>query len=287
MRLVKPRLVVGIIIVSIFVILGFVVPWFAPENPTDWNTYFRNLDPSAQHIMGTNNLGQDIFWLLSWSIRNSLWIGLSVAALATIIGVIVGLLAGFLGGFSDRTATLIMDIVIAVPSLPILILISALLGGKQSLLIIAGVLVICAALVLTGLMIQRHRQVSAQLAHRAEFVTAAKESVVALLSIDFNHAKADVQKVIDLSTGTFRDDFTKGAQDFVTTAEKSKAVTVGKVNAAALESENGDTGVVLLAATSQVTNANGARQDPRAWRMSVTMTRDGDKLKMSNVEFVP
>ena len=142
MRLVKPRLVVGIIIVSIFVILGFVVPWFAPENPTDWNTYFRNLDPSAQHIMGTNNLGQDIFWLLSWSIRNSLWIGLSVAALATIIGVIVGLLAGFLGGFSDRTATLIMDIVIAVPSLPILILISALLGGKQSLLIIAGVLVI-------------------------------------------------------------------------------------------------------------------------------------------------
>lgn len=151
----------------------------------------------------------------------------------------------------------------------------------------AGVLATCAALVLTGLMVQRHRQVSAQRAHRAEFVTAAKESVVALLSIDFNHAKADVQKVIDLSTGTFRDDFTKGAQDFVKTAEGSKAVTVGKINAAALESENGDTGVVLLAATSQVTNANGARQDPRAWRMSVTITRDGDKLKMSNVEFVP
>lgn len=142
MRLVKPRLVVGIIIVSVFLILGFVVPWFAPENPTDWNTYFRNLDPSSEHIMGTNNLGQDIFWLLTWSIRNSLWIGLSVAALATIIGVIVGLLAGFLGGFSDRAATLVMDIVIAVPSLPILILISALLGGKQSLAIIAGVLVL-------------------------------------------------------------------------------------------------------------------------------------------------
>jgi len=43
----------------------------------------------------------------------------------------------------------------------------------------------------------------------------------------------------------------------------------------------------LLAASSQVTNVNGARQDPRAWRMSVTMTRDGGKLKMSNVEFVP
>jgi Mce-associated membrane protein len=151
----------------------------------------------------------------------------------------------------------------------------------------AVIVAICAVLTLTGLMIWQHRQVTAQRAHEAEFVTSASEGVVALLSIDYNHAKADVQKVIDHSTGSFRDDFTKGADDFVKTAEQSKAVTVGKISAAALESENGDTGVVLLAASSQVTNANGARQDPRAWRMSVTMTRDGGKLKMSNVEFVP
>jgi Mce-associated membrane protein len=44
---------------------------------------------------------------------------------------------------------------------------------------------------------------------------------------------------------------------------------------------------VLLAASSQVTNVNGARGDPRPWRMSVTMSRDEDKWKMSNVEFVP
>lgn len=151
----------------------------------------------------------------------------------------------------------------------------------------ATVLAICAVLAVTGLMLRQYSQANALRAHRAEFVTAAKEGVVALLSIDYNHAKADVQKVIDHSTGSFKDDFTKGADDFVKTAEQSKAVTVGKVSAAALESENGDTGVVLLAASSQVTNANGARQDPRAWRMSVTMTRDGGQLKMSNVEFVP
>lgn len=142
MRLIKPRLVIGIILVSIFLILGVLVPPFAPEDPTDWNTYFRNLPPSAEHYMGTNNLGQDIFWLLTWSIRNSLWIGLGVAASATIIGVLVGLLSGFIGGYVDRILTLLMDIVIAVPSLPILILMSALLGGRTSLLIIAGVLVI-------------------------------------------------------------------------------------------------------------------------------------------------
>ena len=151
----------------------------------------------------------------------------------------------------------------------------------------AVVVAICAVLALTGVMIWQHRQIEAQRAHRAEFVTSASEGVLALLSIDYNHAKADVQKVIDHSTGSFKDDFTKGGDDFVKTAEQSKAVTVGKISAAALESENGDTGVVLLAASSQVTNANGAHQDPRAWRMSVTMTRDGGKLKMSNVEFVP
>lgn len=141
MRLVKPRLVIGVVIVSVFLIMGLVVPFFAPEDPTNWNTYFRNMPPSREHIMGTNNLGQDIFWLLSWSIRNSLWLGLLVAALATLIGVMVGMLSGFLGGFVDRALTTLMDTVIAVPSLPILILISALLSGSTSLLIIAAVLV--------------------------------------------------------------------------------------------------------------------------------------------------
>ncbi|AQT79273.1 hypothetical protein B1R94_08325 [Mycolicibacterium litorale] len=151
----------------------------------------------------------------------------------------------------------------------------------------AAVLVICGLLAVTGVMVWQHRQVAAQRAHQAEFVAAARAGVTALLSIDYTHAKSDVARVIDLSTGTFRADFTKGAQDFVTTAEQSKAVTVGSIKSAALQSEDGDTAVVLLAASSTVTNANGAQQDPRAWRMSVTVARDGGQLKMSNVEFVP
>jgi Mce-associated membrane protein len=141
--------------------------------------------------------------------------------------------------------------------------------------------------VVTGLMIVAHQKVTARQAHQAELVTAARQGVIALLSIDYNRAKADVQHVIDLSTGTFRDDFTRGADDFIKTAEQSKAVTVGTVKSAALEKENGDTGVVLLAASSTVSNSNGAQQDPRAWRMSVTVARDGAQYKMSNVEFVP
>ncbi|WP_396928047.1 hypothetical protein [Mycolicibacterium sp.] len=159
--------------------------------------------------------------------------------------------------------------------------------GAVTVAVAATVIVAIAALVITGLMVVAHQKVTAQQQHRAELVAAARQGVIALLSIDYNRAKADVQHVIDLSTGTFKDDFTRGADDFVKTAEQSKAVTVGTVKSAALEKENGDTGVVLLAASSTVTNANGAHQDPRAWRMSVTVARDGAQYKMSNVEFVP
>jgi Mce-associated membrane protein len=150
-----------------------------------------------------------------------------------------------------------------------------------------AVVAICGLFTVTGLMIWQHQKVGAQRAHQTQLVDAARNGVTALLSIDYNRAKADVQHVIDLSTGTFKDDFTKGADDFVKTAQQSKAVTVGSIKSAALQSDNGDTGVVLLAASSTVTNANGAHQDPRAWRMSVTVTRDGNQYKMSNVEFVP
>jgi len=156
-------------------------------------------------------------------------------------------------------------------------------------LVTVGVVAVVAigSLAVTGIMLVAHQKVTAQQAHQAELVDAARSGVTALLSIDYNRAKADVQHVIDLSTGGFKDDFTRGADDFVQTAQQSKAVTVGSIKSAALKEETADGGVVLLAASSTVTNANGAHQDPRAWRMSVTVARDGDKYKMSNVEFVP
>ena len=110
---------------------------------------------------------------------------------------------------------------------------------------------------------------------------------MALLSIDHGKADADVKRVLDLSIGAFRDDFASRSEDFIKTARESKAVTVGSVTAAALDSTYPGNAVVLVAASSQVTNSNGARNDPRPWRMSVTMSLDENEWKMSNVEFVP
>ena len=157
----------------------------------------------------------------------------------------------------------------------------------QTAALVVAALLTGAGLALTGLMLWQHGKVTAQRAEDRRFVDAARDGVMALLSIDHTRAQADVQRVLDLSTGQFHEDFQRSAADFIKTAQDSKAVTVGTVNASALDSVDGDRAVVMLTATSQVTNANGARKDPRPFRMSVTVNRDGDTCKMSDVEFVP
>ena len=154
--------------------------------------------------------------------------------------------------------------------------------GLAAAALLAGV-----ALTLTGLMLWQHAKASAERDRERAFVDAARDGVVALLSIDYNHARADVQRVLDLSTGQFHDDFAHSADDFVKTAEEAKAVTRGKVNAAAVDAVDGDRARVLVSATSVVSNAKGANEDARPFRMSVTVTRAGDTCKMSDVEFVP
>lgn len=136
------RLVAGLVILSFFVILGFVVPLFSQGNPIEWNQFPGNLPPSREHWLGTTSLGQDTFLLLAKSIQNSVFIGLIVAVFATIIGVLVGLLAGFTGGAADRIITLLTDSFIVIPSLPILILLSTLISGTASVLYISGILIL-------------------------------------------------------------------------------------------------------------------------------------------------
>lgn len=136
------RLKIGVPVVVIFFIFGFILPVFSPSDPTVWNLLPSDLAPSAQHLFGTTDLGQDTFWFLVFAVRNSMIIGLITAALSTVIGVFVGLIAGYKGGVSDRVLTLLTDTFIVIPSLPVLVLIASLLKGRASLVLIAVVLVV-------------------------------------------------------------------------------------------------------------------------------------------------
>jgi peptide/nickel transport system permease protein len=134
------RLLLGLVIVGSFVVFGFVLPPFAPHATTAWNTLPTDLPPSHAHLLGTTDLGQDTFWYLVLAVHNSLIIGLFVAALATLIGVAVGIVAGYAGRIVDRVLMLVTDTFIVIPSLPILILVGAILKGRASILVISVVL---------------------------------------------------------------------------------------------------------------------------------------------------
>lgn len=151
---------------------------------------------------------------------------------------------------------------------------------------VAAVAIICGLLGLSGFMAWHHRGSVEQQQRATAFIAAAKQGVVNITSFDFAKAKADVQRVLDCSTGEFRDDFQKRAADFTSAVEQSMVVTRGTVNSAGIESMGKDSAVVLVSATSHVIDRTGeGKQDPHAWRLKVTMARDGDRIKMSKVVF--
>ena len=151
----------------------------------------------------------------------------------------------------------------------------------------AVILLICAFVGASGYMMWQRHEITEHNQRVANFLAGARQGVVNMTSLDFNKAKDDVQRVIDSSTGQFRDDFQQRAKDFTTVVEQSKVVTQGTVNAAAVQSVDGNSALVLVAATSRITNAAGAKDEPRNWRLKVTVTEDGGQYKMSKLEFVP
>lgn len=138
------RFKAGIFITLFFVILGFVVYYFPHVDPFPNDIMNKNQSPSWEHLFGTTSQGQDIFWLLIEGIHNSLLIGLIVATIGTVVGVFVGLLAGFVGGGVDRVLMLITDTFVVIPSLPVLILMTALMKGTSTVLLLALVLALFA-----------------------------------------------------------------------------------------------------------------------------------------------
>lgn len=131
---------IGLLITTIFVIIGFVIYFLPHVDPFSFNSYPSKLKPSSENWLGTTSMGQDIFWLLVESIHNSLLIGLIVATIGTAAGVFVGLLAGFTGGWVDRVLTVVTDTFIVIPSLPILILMTSFMKGTSTVYVMALVL---------------------------------------------------------------------------------------------------------------------------------------------------
>lgn len=151
----------------------------------------------------------------------------------------------------------------------------------------AAITAVLALIAVSGYFVWQDRQVSRLHVQASQFAAAAQQGVVNLMSLDFNKAEADIQRVIDGTTGEFHDDFAGSTEDFMTVMKESKVITTATVNATAVETMTDDSAVVLVAATSQVANSVSKQPNPRIWRLSVTVNKVDDQIKMSKVEFVP
>lgn len=140
------------------------------------------------------------------------------------------------------------------------------------------------ALVRQGFRVQRARHAQDQ---RGHFLQAARQCALNLTTIDWRNAEADVRRILDGATGEFYNDFAQRSQPFVEVLRHAKASTVGTITEAGLQTQTADTAQALVAVSVQTSNAGEADPVPRAWRMRITVQRVGDRVKVSDVGFVP
>ncbi|MCK4419356.1 ABC transporter permease [Candidatus Aerophobetes bacterium] len=114
---------VVILILLFFAILSF----FSPFDTRAWNVFPRDLPPSFENPLGTNSMGQDIFWRATEAIKNSIIMGLVAALVSRVIAITIGLTAGYRGGLADRILMTINDSFVIIPLFPVLILIAAIM----------------------------------------------------------------------------------------------------------------------------------------------------------------
>lgn len=162
--------------------------------------------------------------------------------------------------------------------------------GFWALAVGACILLSVVSLSATGYMVHQHDADVHKQQRAAEFAAAAQRDTVILMSVDADKPQAAVQRIIDNSTGKFKDYMEGNSNGIVGGLAKAKVSSEVKVQAVAVESMTDDSAVVLVAAKSDITGSGDTKgdtkQDPRTWRLSVTLKRDGGQLKMSHVEFV-
>ena len=136
------RLKTGIVMVAAMVLPSLILPLFAPPDPIRFSAYPAGLPLSFHHLLGTNSNGQDLFWYLMFSLRNSILLGGTTAFFILLIATTLGLLAGYLGGTSARAVMLLVDTFIAIPAFPILVTLASVFRQSSSFYRIGVILLV-------------------------------------------------------------------------------------------------------------------------------------------------
>jgi Mce-associated membrane protein len=154
-------------------------------------------------------------------------------------------------------------------------------------LIAAGVAIVIALSCLVGWLGYQAAESRRAAAQTAQFIEVARQGALNLTTIDWQHADADVERILASASGTFYDDFARRSQPFIEVVKQTKSKSVGTISEAGLESTSGDQAQILVAVNVKTTLQGSPEAAPRSWRMRITVKKQGDEMKASNVEFVP
>lgn len=130
-------LYVGIVLTAILVIIAVLAPFIMPYDPTKMEISQKFIKPCAEHILGTDHLGRDIFSRIILGSRISLMTSVTAIFISAFIGTLLGVISGYLGGVVDTIIMRIVDVMLAFPAIVFALALSTVLGKGQTNLLIA------------------------------------------------------------------------------------------------------------------------------------------------------
>lgn len=130
------KTVVGLGILAFFAVIAVLGPWIAPYDPDAMSDALLQ-PPSGAHWFGTTHTGQDVLSQILVGTRGVLVVGFVAGILATVLSVLIGVSAGFLGGTADELLSLLSNVFLVIPGLPLIIIIASLVSDAGDLLIAA------------------------------------------------------------------------------------------------------------------------------------------------------
>lgn len=186
---------VGLIIVAFLAVLAIFAPVIAPYDPYDVTQRAeKGLTPSWEHLLGTSiTTGQDIFSMLIYGTRSSLSIGLITGIVIAVLGSLLGVAAGYLGGWVDTLIMRVVDVLLVIPTLPLVIVMTNVLGTSYAVIVL-----VFAAFGWTGLARVIRSQV--MLIKNANYVKAAELSGASKWYIMWRHILPAVSNLLIMST---------------------------------------------------------------------------------------
>jgi peptide/nickel transport system permease protein len=124
----NPAGAAGLILIGLLILTALLASRIAPNDPYDMFTADRMEAPSSHFVLGTDELGRDVFSRVIYGSRISLMVGVVSVLIASLIGGPLGLLAGYIGGWFDEIVMRAMDVIFAFPAIVLAMMVTAFLG---------------------------------------------------------------------------------------------------------------------------------------------------------------